>query len=246
MSFVLGVEEYSQYRNEFTPVSSVDKSIGANIGAVWRELLAKNDEDVFKVSGFVARGSNIYALVSSSYEDSFNHISWVSKKLSFEPKVAITPFNYSLIFGEGKLPRSIDEVLEEIRSVRSASPVSVPSGIGVSDSYDDEFGATTVLSEDYINISGGEFSFDIFDEGEEYSIGRGSDSSLRVVARGVSRSHLRVRYREGEFQIYDLGSTNGTRVNGVRVPIETWFNVSDGSTIKIGKVALKVRKMEEM
>jgi putative FHA domain protein len=246
MSFVLGIEEYNQYRNEFTPVNSVDKSIGANIGAVWRELLAKNDEDVFKVSGFVARGSNIYALVSSSYEDSFNLISWVSKKLSFEPKVAITPFNYSLIFGEGKLPRSIDEVLEEIRSVRSASPVSVPNCIGGSDSYDDEFGATTVLSEDYINISGGEFSFDIFDEGEEYSIGRGSEASLRVVARGVSRSHLRVRYREGEFQIYDLGSTNGTRVNGVRVPTETWFTVSDGSTIKIGKVALKVRKMEEM
>ena len=116
MSTVLSVADYNQLSNEFSVISSIDKSMGANIGAVWRDVLSLGDDTSSKVKGFLSRGENVYALVSDRYEDSFNLIEWVSQRLSFRPKVAVNALNYSLVFGKGVLPRSSEEVLSEIRS----------------------------------------------------------------------------------------------------------------------------------
>ena len=45
-------------------------------------------------------------------------------------------------------------------------------------------------------------------------IGRGSDSDLQLLDQGVSRRHVDVQYDGQRATIYDLGSTNGTTVNG--------------------------------
>jgi pSer/pThr/pTyr-binding forkhead associated (FHA) protein len=34
----------------------------------------------------------------------------------------------------------------------------------------------------------------------------------------VSRFHAQIRYENGQFVVYDVSSTNGIRVNGVRAP----------------------------
>lgn len=252
MSSVLSLDDYSIFRQEFSPVSQVDKSVGANIGKVWKELLSQNDETVQKVTGFVSRGSNIYALVGSTYNDEFNVIDWVSSRLSFKPKVPLTALNYKLVFGEGVLPRSIEEVLSEIRSVKSVNEPSsfnnlgVPTSSDTGTSYGDySGGATSIISDDYISLSFNGESLDVFDEGEEYTVGRSSSSNLIVAIKGVSRSHLKVKYDEGVFQVYDLGSTNGTRVNGRKITPNAWTPVPDGSTLKIGRATLKVNKMED-
>jgi pSer/pThr/pTyr-binding forkhead associated (FHA) protein len=52
--------------------------------------------------------------------------------------------------------------------------------------------------------------------GEMLLIGRGPECDVVVPDRQVSRHHARVRrMAEGEFQLEDLGSKNGTHVNGV-------------------------------
>jgi hypothetical protein len=48
-------------------------------------------------------------------------------------------------------------------------------------------------------------------------IGRGSDSDLQLLDQGVSRRHLDVQYDGQRATVYDLGSTNGTTVNGHEV-----------------------------
>ena len=45
-------------------------------------------------------------------------------------------------------------------------------------------------------------------------LGRGTDCDLRLVDAGVSRHHAELRVEDGQVVLVDLGSTNGTLVNG--------------------------------
>lgn len=46
------------------------------------------------------------------------------------------------------------------------------------------------------------------------AIGRGLDNDLVLDSTDVSRHHARIEYRDGQWLLIDLGSTNGTRLNG--------------------------------
>ena len=48
-------------------------------------------------------------------------------------------------------------------------------------------------------------------------IGRAPENELRFASKSVSRQHAEILFREGRWFIEDLGSFNGTYVNGTRV-----------------------------
>lgn len=52
---------------------------------------------------------------------------------------------------------------------------------------------------------------------DEFSLGRGPEADVRLNASGVSRLHARLHRQGPIFALQDLGSTNGSAVNGVRV-----------------------------
>jgi predicted component of type VI protein secretion system len=52
---------------------------------------------------------------------------------------------------------------------------------------------------------------------EELLLGRQLSCDVVLGELTVSRRHARLVFRDGHWVIQDLGSTNGTRVNGVRV-----------------------------
>lgn len=54
-------------------------------------------------------------------------------------------------------------------------------------------------------------------EGEQFSIGRDSTNEITINDAEVSRRHARLTFQGGKFVIEDLGSTNGTYVNGQRL-----------------------------
>ena len=66
-------------------------------------------------------------------------------------------------------------------------------------------------------------------------IGRGSDSDLQLLDQGVSRRHVDVQYDGSRATVYDLGSTNGTTVNGHEVGSHV---LRHGDVVRVGHTRL--------
>jgi hypothetical protein len=70
-------------------------------------------------------------------------------------------------------------------------------------------------------------------------IGRGTDADIRLPDTGVSRKHVDVVLENGVATVEDLGSTNGTLVNGRRISRQP---LADGDVIRIGHSVLVYRQ----
>jgi hypothetical protein len=69
-------------------------------------------------------------------------------------------------------------------------------------------------------------------------VGRGQESHFRLPDTGVSRRHLEITWDGHTATLNDLGSTNGTTVNGS--PVQTW-QLTDGDVIRVGHSSLVFR-----
>ena len=68
-------------------------------------------------------------------------------------------------------------------------------------------------------------------------IGRSDDSNLKVKAAAISRRHCELYEYEGELAVKDLGSSNGTFVNDVRIDVPAFL--SPGDELRVGKVTFQ-------
>jgi hypothetical protein len=69
-------------------------------------------------------------------------------------------------------------------------------------------------------------------------VGRGQDSAFRLPDTGVSRRHFEINWNGQQATLTDLGSTNGTTVNGN--PVQSW-QLNDGDVIRVGHSGLVYR-----
>ncbi|KRE67015.1 MULTISPECIES: FhaA domain-containing protein [Micrococcaceae] len=83
-------------------------------------------------------------------------------------------------------------------------------------------------------------------EGQRYSLnapsivlGRSSEADIHIDDTGVSRRHLEIRTANGATSAVDLGSTNGSYVNGQKVSGS--IELTDGSTITMGRTKIIFR-----
>lgn len=74
--------------------------------------------------------------------------------------------------------------------------------------------------------------------GRETTFGRTASADVQLPSSMVSRLHTRIVAAEGAFWVNDLGSSNGTRLNGALV---TSQRLRDGDVIQIGDVRLLFR-----
>ena len=70
-------------------------------------------------------------------------------------------------------------------------------------------------------------------------LGRGTDCDLRLVDPGVSRHHAELRVEDSQVVLVDLGSTNGTFVNGQ--PVRRVV-LSDGTHVTLGRTTMIFRQ----
>ncbi len=81
-----------------------------------------------------------------------------------------------------------------------------------------ELGDLTVRAQAYVVVLAGSDVGNIFklDQGHT-TLGRSPDADIRLVDDGISRHHARLTLTGMSIQVEDLGSSNGTYVNGERI-----------------------------
>lgn len=71
-------------------------------------------------------------------------------------------------------------------------------------------------------------------------IGRGEECGVTVEDEFASNLHTKIYQAEGRYYVEDLGSTNGTYVNGRRIHYPT--ELRSGDRIKIGRTVMEFRR----
>jgi hypothetical protein len=89
-----------------------------------------------------------------------------------------------------------------------------------------------------------------FTEQVEFTLGRLSEnqpiepdvdlSPYKAFDNGVSRLHAVIRHNEGNIVLVDLGSSNGSYVNGIRILPNTEHPLRHGDIVALGKLKMQV------
>ena len=80
-------------------------------------------------------------------------------------------------------------------------------------------------------------------ESGELRIGRAEDSDIVLASPSVSRNHAVLKMRNGSVFVSDMGSANGTRIGGQRIPQGGEGLVPPGVAILIGRASLVIHQL---
>lgn len=87
------------------------------------------------------------------------------------------------------------------------------------------------LKANFVVLAGQDIGKNFPIQKSEISIGRGDSCDICINDDDVSRNHARVRIQSAAIMIEDLGSTNGTLVNGEKI---TRHILNDGDRVQVG------------
>jgi len=95
----------------------------------------------------------------------------------------------------------------------------------------------------YLTVNAGSSPVGLaYPDGTEITIGREIGNSISpVAAEGLSRRHAKIVSKDGKWTIEDLGSTNGTFVNGKKIDAPT--AIKPGDKISCGKFGIAVETL---
>jgi pSer/pThr/pTyr-binding forkhead associated (FHA) protein len=77
---------------------------------------------------------------------------------------------------------------------------------------------------------------------EVVSLGRGSENDIAIDSGSVSVKHAEMRRIRGGYELHDVGSTNGIKLDGLRMEM---IPLRSGASVKIGDVAFDFILSEE-
>lgn len=86
----------------------------------------------------------------------------------------------------------------------------------------------------------GDFRFEI-PGNRPVSVGRLPGSDLELQDGSVSRNHAKMRVEDGRVMICDLGSSNGTAINGYKMEPNKWYGIPDGARVNFADFEVKLR-----
>ena len=77
--------------------------------------------------------------------------------------------------------------------------------------------------------------------GRRYHLGRGSNCEVRILDLKLSRKHAAIEFLDGSWQLIDLCSANGCRLDG-EIMVST-VSLKAGHRIEIGQTTLRVQQI---
>ncbi len=65
-------------------------------------------------------------------------------------------------------------------------------------------------------------------------------SAYDAFSQGVSRMHVSLRIFNGDVYVMDLGSSNGTKINGQKIVPHVEYSISHGDLVTLGRLKVQV------
>ncbi|MRS04040.1 FHA domain-containing protein [bacterium] len=65
-------------------------------------------------------------------------------------------------------------------------------------------------------------------------------SAYDAFSQGVSRMHVSLRIFNGDVYVMDLGSSNGTKINGQKIVPHVEYSISHGDLVSLGRLKVQV------
>ncbi|MBF4601952.1 DUF3662 domain-containing protein [Frigoribacterium sp. VKM Ac-1396] len=164
-----------------------------------------------------------------------------------ELQVRLAPVDYEKMSGIG--PALIDELTQLTQRHATAQGYQFAGPLGIRLREDDSL-SVGIMSVDSRNLRG-EVTWKPFVEidgkrrelsGARTIIGRGSDADITVQDTGTSRQHVEILWDGSRAQVRDLGSTNGSKLNGnplTKAPLQP------DSVIQIGRTRIVFRVLPQ-
>ena len=79
-------------------------------------------------------------------------------------------------------------------------------------------------------------------KGDMTTIGRGVDADIRLSDKTVSKRHTQIMQRGNKYVLKDLGSKNGTFLDGKRIIADTLHEIREGVSVAIGGTSFSLGK----
>ena len=161
--------------------------------------------------------------------------------------VRLSRVDYEHMSGLGQT--LIDELTRLVQQHAAAQHYSFPGGIAITLTEDPTL-STGMIEVKSVNVKGTVAWTPVLDiNGKRYPIrssrtviGRGSDADITVDDTGISRKHVEVLWDGTRAQVNDLGSTNGSKLDGSPV---SKAPLSPDSVIDIGRTRIVFRVLAQ-
>lgn len=89
-----------------------------------------------------------------------------------------------------------------------------------------------------------EVELDFVPGGRRVNVGRATDNNLHLNDASVSKIHAALKMDNlGTLLVADTGSTNGTHINGQRIPYGEALPINDGDLVTFGDVEVRFRRI---
>lgn len=75
----------------------------------------------------------------------------------------------------------------------------------------------------------------------ELVVGRGKDCDMQILSTEVSRRHCQFKISDARVTVRDLGSANGTELNGITIEANTDVSLDPGALVEVGPLKIVVR-----